>query len=84
MLNSKLRVSGAEYIISGVIGEGGAGVVYLATNREKELFALKMVNDYSNPVVKESVDTEIKIQKSFKGNKYVIQYIGVEYDILSI
>lgn len=60
-----------------MIGQGGAGIVYIASNTFNEQYAIKAIQNYSkNKFLKESVDCEIKIQKMFKGEKYIINYYG--------
>ena len=73
----RIKVEGITYKTCGIIGEGGAGIVYLAKDVEGKGYAIKMIKDYNNPVTKHAVDAEISIQKEFEGSNYVIQYIGV-------
>lgn len=77
-MKEKIVIAGVEYKICGIIGEGGAAAVYLAKDSRNNSYALKMVKNYSDPIIKEMVDAEIRIQKEFEGNKFVIQYIGYE------
>ena len=59
MQNSDIKICDVSYILCGTIGEGGAGVVYLARNKRDKYFAIKMVRNYNNPMVKELVNNEI-------------------------
>lgn len=52
MLNSKIVVANNEYKICGIIGEGGAAVVYLAKDNRNNSFALKMIKNYNDPLIK--------------------------------
>lgn len=77
----KTVIRGTTYNVCGKIGEGGAGSVFLAKDplKPKVSYALKIVQiDKKNPYSKKMLDDEIAIQKSFKGNNYVIQYIDVK------
>lgn len=73
----KLEIDGKYYKTCGIIGEGGAGVVYLAKDKYDKSVAVKMIRNYNNPIVKESVDAEINIQSSFAHSDKVIQFLGV-------
>lgn len=84
MLNSKMTISSIEYKICGIIGEGGAAIVYLAKDSRNNSYALKMIKNYHDPFIKKMVDAELRIQKQFKDNKYVIQYVGYEYNLFFI
>ena len=37
-----------------------------------------MIRKYNDPIIKDCVDNQIKIQKSFDDCPYVIQILGVE------
>lgn len=78
MLNSKISIEGKQYRITGTIGKGATGVVYLAKDQNGFSYALKAINNYDDIFVKTMVDTEIKMQKQFQNSKYIIQYVGVE------
>lgn len=77
MDNDTITVCGVQYTFCGVIGEGAAGIVYLTRNQQGQYFAIKSVKNYDNPITRTLTDNEIEIQKKFKGNPFVIQYIGV-------
>jgi serine/threonine protein kinase len=77
MVGMNVKIHAMNYQITGVIGEGAASIVYLAKNQTGKNVAIKKIKDYKNPIIKEAVDKEIKIQKSFEGCPYVIQYLGV-------
>ncbi len=53
-----VEVEGVKYIIKGIIGEGGAGNVYLVakgSEKSNDNYALKEIFNYNNPIVKELV-----------------------------
>lgn len=60
-----MLIAGCEYKICGIIGEGGAAIVYLAKDNRDNSYALKMIKNYNDPIIKEMVDAEIRIQKEF-------------------
>lgn len=46
-----------------MIGQGGAATVYLAKDNKDRRYALKMIKNYDDPLIKQMIDGEIRIQK---------------------
>jgi serine/threonine protein kinase len=74
-----ITIEKIPYEVTGIIGQGAASVVYLAKQiKGKKSVAIKNIRNYKDPIMKEAVNAEIKIQSSFKNCPFVIQYLGVE------
>ena len=53
----KTQISGNNYTICGKIGEGGAGSVFLAKDKNGTSYALKVIRiDKRNPIQKQMID----------------------------
>lgn len=54
-----------QYRISGIIGKGAAGTVYLVKDVNGTSYALKMIDNYKDRFIKQMVENQIKTQKIF-------------------
>ena len=76
----KFKVNGKTYAAIKVIGEGGFSKVYEVFNRDKELFALKVVNFVGvTDFLKADLLREITFLKRFQGCPNVIEMIDFEH-----
>lgn len=51
-MEGKLIIEKKEYTKLGMIGEGGAGKVFIVQDQDKEIYALKEVKNYDDPIMK--------------------------------
>jgi serine/threonine protein kinase len=61
------------------IGEGAVGSVYVVTKSNKK-YALKVIREYRNPIIRNMVDQEIKSQKLFTGEEHIIRIYNNQYN----
>lgn len=47
-----IPIEGVSYKTCGIIGVGGQGTVYLAKDEDDKTYAIKMIKDYNNAIVK--------------------------------
>ena len=73
-----VEVNGVTYTLTGLIGQGSCGSVYVVEDAKNPAakFALKYIYYKGMHGVKEMVEQEVDIQMKFAGEPTIIQVVG--------